>query len=523
MHLKDITGRRQRTVLIVDDEEVVQDLLSTELADRGFQAYTASSAEEGLTFLENTPIDVALVDIIMPGMNGIEMLAEIKNTNQAGDVIIMTSHASLATAMEALRLGAYDYLLKPFENLDVVERVVSKAIEKRILLEENTRLYQDLLIKSKTLEQSVKRLTLLNEISSALHSVHDLRELLQLLVQSIAEELGAERASLMLIDERQKELSIIASVGIEPEVARNVKVRLGEGIAGWVAEHGELVFAANIQEDPRFSYHPDRSYVSDSFISAPLVLSVPIKMQHEVIGVININNKKGGGSFTADDTQLVTTLAGQSAVAITNAVTLEKLLDANRELKETNFQTVTVLAEALEAKDAVTGNHSERMIRYAEAVALRLGLGERETELLRYAAVLHDIGKIGICEHILNKPLPLTPQEYAHVKEHPRIGAELVRKVKFLAPVAPFILAHHENYGGHGYPFGISGEEIPIQSRIVSVLDAYDAMTSERPYKKKRDHKQAIRELCRCSGSQFDPKVVEAITAFFEQENGNSS
>jgi putative nucleotidyltransferase with HDIG domain len=367
----------------------------------------------------------------------------------------------------------------------------------------------------------VTRLTLLNEISNALHSVLDLKELLRFLISAIACELDAERASLMLIDPNRDEMTIEASVGMDDDLSKIVRVRIGEGISGWVAQHGEPLFVDDISRDQRFPKSADRAYGSDSFISAPLFLSVPIKLKKEVIGVININNKKGGGCFTANDTQLVTTLAGQAALSIENARMLEKLRRNNQELKETHFETISALAGALEAKDAVSGDHSERLLRYAMDVAHHLGLNECERELLRYAAVLHDIGKIGIPEGILQKPGKLTPDEYEQIKEHPRIGADLIRTVKFLAAVAPIILAHHEHYDGTGYPAGLAGEDIPIQARIVAALDAFDAMTSERPYRPAPGPEWAVQELRKFSGSQFDPKVVQALLSVLENKQAN--
>jgi putative nucleotidyltransferase with HDIG domain len=434
---------------------------------------------------------------------------------------MMSSNASLESAFEALRLGAQDYLLKPFENLEMVLRVVNKAIEKRRLIEENERLHREVLAKSAKLERAVKRLTLLNEIANALHSVLNLKDLLKMLVTSIAQELGAERATLMLVDPERRSLTIEASVGIDEQLAETVRVPIGTGISGWVAQQGQTLFSEDISRDPRFTKHFERPYLSDSFISAPLVLSVPIMLKQQVIGVINVNNKQGGGSFTEDDTQLVTTVAGQVAVSIENARIFEKLRHTNQALQDTHFQTIAALAEALEAKDAVTGNHSDRLLRHAEAVAATMGLDERETELLRYAAILHDIGKIGVPEAILQKPARLTAEEFARIKEHPRIGAELIRHVRFLETVAPIILAHHEWFDGSGYPAGLAGEAIPLQARIVAVLDAFDAMTSERPYRPPLPYDHAISQLREFTGSQFDPRVVAALLQVLENEQSD--
>jgi len=507
-----------RNILVVDDNEVICNLLNEFLTEQGYAVTTALCGEDTLTRLGTHSYHLVMLDLVLPDMVGTEILRKIRQAHPATDVIMMTSNASLESALDALRLGAQDYLLKPFENLEMILLAVNKIFERQLLVEENASLYQELLTKSNHLEQTVKRLTLVNRIANAFHSVLNLKDILQLLIQSIAQELGAERASLMLIDKVREELSIEASVGIDELLAKNVKVRIGEGIAGWVAMHGEVVFSEDIHNDQRFQQNTDRPYHSDSFISAPLVLSVPIKMQHVVIGVININNKTGGGSFTAEDTQLVTTLAGQAAVAIENARNFEQLRQSKQELQDAHYQTIGLLSDTIEAKDSVTGGHSERMLCFASAVAQRLGLDEQEIELLRYAALLHDIGKIGISEQILQKPSRLTPEEYAHIKQHPRIGADMIREVKFLTKVAPIIHAHHEWFDGSGYPHNLAGDEIPIQARIVAALDAFDAMTSERPYRSSLGRDWAIQELRSFAGRQFDPQVVDALLIVLENE-----
>ncbi len=511
---------QQAKILVVDDNEAICGLLLELLGDEGHTVTAVNAGNDAIKELYRDKYQLALLDLGLPDMHGNEILWKIRESFPATDAIMMTFNATLESALEALRLGAQDYLHKPFENLDMVARVVNRAVEKRLLVDENARLYNELLTKSNKLERAVKRLTMLNEIANALHSVLDLKVLLQLLVHSIAQELGAERATLMLLDQEQSHLTIEAAVGFNEKIDETVRIPLGQGISGWVAQQGQPLFSEDISQDPRFTKSAERHYNSDSFISAPLLLSIPILLKQQVIGVINVNNKIGGGSFTEDDTQLVTTMAGQVAISIENARMFDKLKQYNRELKEAHFQTISVLSEALEAKDAVTGGHSERMLLFANAVAQRIGLNEKELQLLKYAALLHDIGKIGIPEAILLKPDKLTVEEFAQIKEHPRIGAELIQPVKFLSEVSPLIHAHHEWYDGRGYPYGLAGEEIPIQARIVAALDAFDAMTSDRPYRPSPGREWAIGELIRLSGSQFDPQVVEALMTVLEQDQG---
>lgn len=179
--------------------------------------------------------------------------------------------------------------------------------------------------------------------------------------------------------------------------------------------------------------------------------------------------------------------------------------------KVANLDTIKALGGALETKDLNTKGHSDRTVALALAVTRRLGLSEQEQEWAQYTAILHDIGKIGIPESILNKPAKLTPEEFEVMKRHPELGCEIISQIEFLAPVVPLVRADHERWDGRGYPDGLAGEAIPLIARIVGVVDAYDAMTSDRIYRKAPGKAYAIQELKRCAGTQFDPKVVEAL------------
>ncbi len=493
-------------ILVVDDDPIIAEVLSQTLGDEGYSITVAARGDEVSRELERQAYDLVMLDLMLPGIHGLQVFQQIRTRFPETDVIIMTGHASLESAMEAVRLGAQEYLTKPFQDLEIVTRIIRKIFEKRRIVEENKRLTKHLKKKTGELERAVLSLSSLNSMGKALHSILDIQEILDFLVDLIASHTGATRVSLMLSDPQSGEMKMGAAVGIDGEIVRNLRVCWGEGIVGRVAQTGEPLLVEDICSDPRFERHADRTYTGDSFISAPVVLSVPIQYQQKTLGVVNLNNKGDGGVFTKNDLDFVTLLVSQAAIAIENARLFE-------ELKETHFQAITALAEALEAKDAATGRHSDRLLRLAVEVADVLHLTEEQTNNLRYAAVLHDIGKIGISEEILRKPGPLAADEYKAVKRHPLIGAELVKKIKFLEPVSAIICAHHEWYDGQGYPSQLMGEEIPIEARIVAVLDTYDSITSDRPYRRALGKEQAIQELQAFSGRQFDPEVVDAFLA----------
>lgn len=179
------------------------------------------------------------------------------------------------------------------------------------------------------------------------------------------------------------------------------------------------------------------------------------------------------------------------------------------ELKIAYRSSIKVLAESIEAKDAYTRGHCTRVRDYSIKIAQKLNFDKEQLEILEYGALLHDVGKIGINENILNKPGSLTPEEFEQVKQHTIIGVNILKEVDFFKPILPIIRSHHEFHNGEGYPDKIKGEEIPLMARIVHIADAFDAMSTDRPYHKGMDIKEAINELKKFKGSQFDPKLVD--------------
>jgi putative nucleotidyltransferase with HDIG domain len=237
----------------------------------------------------------------------------------------------------------------------------------------------------------------------------------------------------------------------------------------------------------------------ESFTSG---VAAPVILHGRVDGVIVVLDRLEG-AFDASDEDNLLVLGGEASVALQNA----RLRD---EIHGAFVTTLALLADLVEAKDPYTRGHCERVSRYARATARRLQLSDAQQQVACYAALLHDIGKIGISDDILHKPGPLTPQERARMQEHVRIGNALLGKVPLLREVADVVLRHHEWYDGRGYPDGVAGDAIPIEARVVSVVDAYVAMLDERSYKPPCSMEDARAELHRWAGTQFDPRVVEA-------------
>ncbi len=306
--------------------------------------------------------------------------------------------------------------------------------------------------------------------------------------------MNAEICSLMLINEGSDYLEVAYSVGLEEGVKLR-KVKIGEGISGYVAKEEKPLLVTNIESDPRFSQPNDIQYTTTSLIAAPLFV------KGKVIGVLNINNKHTGEPFTQDDLSLLTTVAGQAAIAVENS-------NLYKDIRSSYFNTVRALVNALEAKDKYSKGHSERVTLLAMMIAEEMGLPDDRKQALQHAGVLHDIGKIGIAANILNKAGKLSSEEYEQIKDHPAIGEKILDPINFLKDVKVIVGQHHERYDGKGYPHHKKGSELSLEARILAVADTFDALTSDRPYRKALPFDEAVAEIKRCSASQFDPEVV---------------
>lgn len=328
----------------------------------------------------------------------------------------------------------------------------------------------------------------------------------QLVIASACKLVRSGSGSLMLLNHETNELTVAAYKGLSPEVAATTRLKLGEGVAGKVAQSGKAILVENIETDIRFLRTNNANYNSKSFVS------VPLRVKNRIIGVLNVNSTDSNQIFEERDVRLLTILADQAAITLENIELYDNLQNFYLEMVQT-------LARAIDAKDSYTHEHADRARRFARLIGHKLNLPEVMIRHIEYAALMHDIGKIGIDETILHKPGKLTPEEKEIIKKHPSIGNRIIAPVAFLSPVAPMVLYHQEWFNGQGYPEGLKGEEIPLGARIVAVIDAFDAITSDRPYRKALPKEVGIEELKKGSGTQFDPKVVSAFLEILEEEN----
>ena len=325
-------------ILVVDDEDTIRHVVASLLRGQGHHVECAGTAAAVLERLDGPAFSVALLDIVLPDQSGTGLLGRIKERSPDTEVVMMSSHASAQTALEALRQGAYDYIHKPFE-LDEILTVVTRAAERRRLAGENRALLERLARQNVELHGLVRRLRSLNAAGVGMSGIQSLAELLDFFVGLVAEELEAERVTLMQLDPGDQTLRIVASRGIPPEVVRETRIPLGEGVAGRVARDGMPLLVRDVAADPRFTEEADPR-LADSFVSVPIVLSVPIRSHGRVLGVINVTNRKDNRPFDGEDEVFLTALAGQAAVAIERATHSEHLASAYESLQAAQDQLV---------------------------------------------------------------------------------------------------------------------------------------------------------------------------------------
>ena len=359
--------------------------------------------------------------------------------------------------------------------------------------------------KSENMGEKAKRLVLLSKLGRILNSTLDHQEVRRRAMEAATQLMKAEVGSLLLIDEEKQQLYFEVALGDKEETVKKITLSMGEGIAGWVAQNGKALIVNAPGKDPRFFRGVDER----TEFKTRNIMCVPVKVKEKVIGVLEAINKKRGEKFDRGDLSLFVSLADQVAIALDNARLYQ-------ELEEMFFQTAESLADAIEKRDPYTGGHTQRVTSYSLAIGRHLQLEPTEKRCLKIAAVLHDVGKIGIEDQILRKPEPLNPDEYNTIKRHAKMGAEILEHIRQLRDIVPGVKYHHEQMNGSGYPDGLKGEEMPMIAKIVAVADTYDAMTTDRPYRKALTKETAIGELKRCSGIQFDREVVEAFIKAYE-------
>jgi putative nucleotidyltransferase with HDIG domain len=475
-------------ILVVDDEEMIRDLCFHILSAEGYQVTTASNGTIALEELDRSAIDLLITDIRMPEIDGLELFERVKARKKDLVTIFITGHGTLDTAIESLIRGVDGFILKPFTQEELLA-AVDRAINSSRLKKENIRL---------------KALIPLFEISKLLVTEIDLAQLFKIITEVLVKEFSVDRVSLMLIDEASNTLLIRAYHGLSSDVALKARRKEGEGVSGLVLKHRKpLIISAGKHPDPEVMAVINLENMPASSMSVPLI------GKNKVFGVLNVS-KFSGVPFSTSDLQIALILSSQVVTALENAALYENL-------RENYFRTIQALVAAVEAKDPYTRWHSTNVAKYAVAFARDMGMTPSQLEEIHIAAILHDMGKIGISEVIISKPTSLSREEFDIMKDHPAHGIRILEPIGFSSTIIDAIYQHHERFDGKGYPQGLAGEEISLVARILNVADTIDAMLSERPYRGRISIEDVLLELDRESGGQFDPGVAECAKRLIEK------
>jgi HD-GYP domain-containing protein (c-di-GMP phosphodiesterase class II) len=358
---------------------------------------------------------------------------------------------------------------------------------------------------SETLHTNQRQLKALVGVGHVINSSRGLEAVLDEVMDAVIALMRAERGLIMLCDGRG-ELPIKAARGMDQVKLEGEDFFVSKTIVRRVAETGSPVLTTNAQEDPRFEQQ--KSVLEHNLRS---ILCVPLKLKDETIGVIFVDSRVYSGLFEENDLEILSAFADQAAVAIDNARMFDKLQKANTELTEAYDATLRGWALTLELRDKETEGHTQRVTTLTEILAKKIGINGKELEHINRGSLLHDIGKIAIPDSILLKKGQLTLAERKYMELHPEFAKDMLEKIEFLRPAIDIPYCHHEKWDGSGYPRNLRGEEIPLAARVFAVVDVWDALTSERPYRKPLDPQEVRQHIREQSGKHFDPRVVEAF------------
>lgn len=337
------------------------------------------------------------------------------------------------------------------------------------------------------------------EISITLNSTLNLDKLLAFIIQTAAELLECEAVSILLYDNEKSNLFFAASSASDPIKLAEIPVPLSESLAGKIFLENNSLILNDVEKDPR---HFALAAQHVNFHTRSL-LGVPMRIQDQVTGVLEALNKKNG-EFTLADEGILSIIASQAAVAIRNA----RLL---KELEVAYDITLEGWSNLLDLRDEETEGHTLRVAQLTLQLARELEIGEEGLQHIRQGALLHDIGKMAIPDSILLKPGPLTKAEWEVMRQHPVYAYNFIAPITYLRPAIDIPYSHHEKLNGKGYPRGLKGDEIPFAARIFTVVDVWDALTANRPYRTAWPKDRTIKHIQKRVGTHFDPQVVKAF------------
>ena len=451
-------------ILIVDDDEMNLMVTDMVLSEMKYDVSTASSGEDCIAMLMREPYDLLLLDIEMQDMSGIQVLEQIRDIPKIREIktVFLTASSHRADMSDAIRLGALDFIRKPAlpEDLIGAVRQALQAREKELIL---------------AVDDEPMNLMATEELFGIRYHVRTASSGPEAL-QSIQNE----KPDLVLLD-----LHMPGMDGLE--VLKEIHEMDG-------CENLPVVFLT-ADDDVDTEAKIFKAGAID-FIAKPCVMEVALERIRRLLELKHLQDS------LQDEVERKT----------------EALLESNQKIRKLSNQVIYALAGAIDAKDSYTNGHSKRVAEYSKELARRLGKPEAETNEIYNIALLHDVGKIGIPIEIINKPGKLTEEEYNAIKNHTIMGHNILSTISEMPSLSIGARWHHERYDGKGYPDGIAGEDIPEIARIICVADCYDAMSSDRSYRKALPQHIVREEIERGKGTQFDPRVAEVMLQMIDED-----
>lgn len=459
-------------VLVVDDEIYICKIVVESLGTEDYDVVSFTDPAQALAHVRENPIDLVLTDLVIGEFNGVQVMETALENHRDAIIILMTAHPTIQTAISVLKKGAYDFLVKPFK-LDALKAAIRRGLAHQKVQRENL-----------ALKSQVEFL----KVASAFGSGITIDSHLQMVLASCKTELDATASSIIEINPKTG------------ETVRQLYDCDDDSMIATVLDDTLLLqFSCTKSTKPVVR---SEHITIDGRPMVRVLISQPIFIRRTLHGVINLLIISRFDRIRPGEMDVLSILTNSAASVIANNLLYE-------DVQHSYIQAIRALANAIEARDACTAGHTDRVSKLAMLVARRLGWGEQALDDLVVGCMLHDIGKIGVPDSILNKADKLTPEELETMTSHPMVGLRIIRGIDLLQPAVPYISAHHERYDGNGYPRGLAGEEIPLEGRLLAVVDTFDAILSDRPYRKGAPLKVAVDELLANRGTQFDPELVD--------------
>jgi len=512
-------SEKKQTILFVDDEESILNVSTEYFQRKGYQTLAARGGLEALKILERETVDCCFTDINMPEMNGLELAEKIRMNDNTMPVIVMTGYPSLENTIQTIKNGVVDFLIKPV-NLKQMELCVQRVIQQRKLFVENILLKKEVEGKRRleTLNQElvhkVEELNILNKIMSKFTIISSSTDVFKRAVDMALEIAQADITHFYVINEAVQEPINVSSSSTESAGSAACANRQAApedpqapAPAALPSLKPALIMEVVADQIPLLISENTGNNGLPGEISSAMI--APLKIRDKVFGVITAIVIQGQKRFTERDIYYLSFIAQSTAQAIENQALYENIY-------ENLFATLYAFVKAVEARDLYTQQHSSRVTGLSLILGRHLGCSKEELDILKFAGHLHDIGKIGIRDDILLKPGRLTNDEFEKIKDHPVIGANILEQLGLWEKERQIILRHHERFDGTGYPDGIKNQDIPFLARILSVADVYDAMASDRAYRKKMEDAVILKIINEGDGSQFDPDVVAAFNQAYQ-------